>query len=233
MNQDLWLVLPGLFAAGLAGSGHCFGMCGGLAALAGSSTQTNQLIWLNLARISSYMLVGVIGALLLQWGFSSSEQLLRISQLGSISRLLSGILLLLIAFSLFGWRLDALLIRRIAAIFWKRLQPLTQRLLPLRNPGDALLFGMLWGWLPCGLVYAVAPAAWLRADALQAGLMMLAFGLGTLPAMLATGMASARIRLWMQQPSVRWISVLMIAIAGLWLMYQPLLGLFGSGHAHH
>ncbi len=230
---DFWISLPGLFAAGLAGSGHCFGMCGGLAALAGSSTRPLQLVWLNLARIGSYMLVGIIGALLLRWGLGTSEELLRISQLSIISRLLSGLLLLLIAASLIGRRLDILILRRIAAGFWKRLQPLTQRLLPLRHPLDALLFGMLWGWLPCGLVYAIAPAAWLRADAVEASAMMLAFGLGTLPSMLATGMASARIRLWLQQRSIRWTAAVLMMITGLWLMYQPLLMLTGDGHGHH
>ncbi len=231
--HDLWLILPGLLAAGLAGSGHCFGMCGGLAALAGSSRKTRYVVWLNLARIGSYTCIGLIGGLIVQMGIGSSEQLLQLSQLGTISRTLSGILLILLALSVAGWRWDIAAFRQLSAKFWNKLQPISQRLLPISSSTDAILFGSLWGWLPCGLVYAVLPAAWLRGNALESGVMMFCFGLGTLPSMLAMGMASARIRLFLQRRGVKWFAVGLLIIAGLWLLYQPVSSLFGNSHSHH
>lgn len=231
--SDLWLILPGLFAAGLAGSGHCFGMCGGLAALAGNSNKTSYVLWMNLARISSYTFIGLMGGLSIQLGIGSSEQLLQLSQLGTISRILSGILLILLAISMAGWRLKLAIFHNLSTKFWSKLQPLSQRLLPINNPKDALLFGSLWGWLPCGLIYAVLPAAWLRADALESSLMMFCFGLGTLPSMLAMGVASARIRLFLQRRGFRWLAVGLLTIGGLWLLYHPILSLFSNGQAHH
>ncbi len=231
--SDLWLILPGLFTAGLAGSGHCFGMCGGVAAMAGSSNQTSYVLWMNLARIGSYILIGLIGGLIVQLGISSSEHLLQLSQLGAISRILSGILLILLAFSVAGWHWDVVIFRNLAAGFWSKLQPLSLRFLPINRPKDAVLFGSLWGWLPCGLVYAVLPTAWLRGNALESGLMMFCFGLGTLPSMLAMGIASAKIRLFLQRPGTKWLSVILLLIGGLWLLYHPILSLFSTNHTHH
>lgn len=231
--SDLWLILPGLVAAGLAGSGHCFGMCGGLAALAGSTDKRIYVLWLNLARIGSYVLIGLLGGLVIQIGIGSSEQLLRLEKLGSISRALSGLLLMLLGLSIAGWRWDVTVFKKISQRFWATLQPLSQRLLPIRNVRDALQFGALWGWLPCGLVYAVLPAAWLRGNALESGLMMLAFGLGTLPSMLAMGMASAQIRLFLQRRGFRWFTAVLLLFAGAALVAMSVIAWTSGASMHH
>lgn len=232
MSNDLWPILPALFAAGLAGSGHCFGMCGGVAALAGSSAAQVSVVWINLARLCSYVVIGALGALLIQLGISSSEQILQISALGDISRILSGLILIGLGCNVVGWRVSNGVFGRISDNFWQKLQPLSRRLLPINKTTDALLFGLLWGWLPCGLIYAVLPAAWLRGNPLEAGLMLLCFGLGTLPSMLSMGMASAKFRLWLKNPGMKRFIIASIILAGLWLLILPVLSLFETGHQH-
>lgn len=232
--HELWLILPSMFAAGLAGSGHCFGMCGGLAALAGSGVRRHHVIYANLGRIGSYCLIGAGGSGLIQFGIASNEQFLNLSQLSTGSRLLSGVLLIMLACSIAGWRMDISAFRRVSNSFWQKLQPLSRQLLPVDSIKKACAFGALWGWLPCGLIYAVLPIAWLRGNALEAGVMLLAFGLGTLPAMLAMGMASAEIRLLLRKAGVKWFTVALIMLAGIWLLIIPLMSLLGlrGGHQH-
>lgn len=231
--SDLWLILPGLMAAGLAGSGHCFGMCGGLAALGGSSGRKRYVLLMNLARIITYTFIGLVGGLIVQLGVSSSEQLLQLSKLGNVSRIISGILLLLLALGVVGWRWDQAFFGQLPALFWAKIQPISRRLLPINRSKDALLLGALWGWLPCGLVYAVLPVAWLRADALESGLMLFCFGLGTLPSMLAMGLASTRIRLLLKKPKLKWFLAGSILLAALWLLVLPLFSLFDINTGHH
>ena len=70
-------------------------------------------------------------------------------------------------------------LERAGAVVWRRLAPLLKPLLPPRDPLRALAVGALWGWLPCGLVYAQLSVAGTAGGALQGGLVMALFGLGT------------------------------------------------------
>ena len=110
-----------------------------------------------------------------------------------------------------GWWL----LERAGALLWKRIQPLSGRLLPLRSSPRAFALGMVMGWLPCGLVYSVLVAALATGSAVQGGLLMLSFGLGTLPTLLTMGLAAVRLKTFLQLTWVRRASGLLVLGFGL------------------
>lgn len=112
------------------------------------------------------------------------------------------------------WR-GVIVLERLGAQLWQKIKPLSRRLMPVQTPLQAFALGMLWGWLPCGLVYSVLVAAIATGSALRGGLLMLAFGLGTLPTLLAMGMAATRLKTLLQNIWVRRISGLIVLGFGL------------------
>jgi sulfite exporter TauE/SafE len=217
-------------AAGLAGSGHCFGMCGGIAALAGQRGRSSDVLLINLGRMCGYALIGALGAWLLAAGMGVTG----LSRFAGISRLIVGALLLLVALSMLSGGRWLQGLNRHADKLWQSVQPLTARLLPVQTAWQAMAFGVLWGWLPCGLVYAMAPAAWASGNAASGALIMAAFGLGTMPSMGAMGLATGRIRLWLKSPCVKLFSGLLVLLSALWLLYGPIMHwlLPAAGHQH-
>ena len=105
-------------------------------------------------------------------------------------------------------------LERAGGHLWRRISPFTRGLLPLRSPGHAALFGMLWGWIPCGMVYAMLLTAMSSGSAVNGMATMLAFGAGTLPAMLLSGWAAGTLQRWTRQPRVRVVAGLVIVILG-------------------
>lgn len=212
----LELSLTAAFLVGLLGGGHCVGMCGGIVGavtmtLPGSKPKWPFLLSYNLGRIGSYTLAGVVAG-----GVGASsfflEQVLPIEKM---LYALASLMLVLLGLYLAGiWRV----LTRLEAVggkLWQHIQPYSRRLLPARTIAQSLLLGTLWGWLPCGLVYSVLVAAIATANPLQGGLLMLAFGLGTLPTLLAMGMAAVRLKSLLQNPWFRRLSGLAIAGFGL------------------
>jgi hypothetical protein len=105
-------------------------------------------------------------------------------------------------------------IERLGQPIWRQLQPLTRRLLPIRHPGQAILAGAVWGWVPCGLVYSASLSALASGHALGGALVMLCFGLGTLPNLLAMGLFAEALRARLQQKSVRTVAGLAVSLLG-------------------
>jgi sulfite exporter TauE/SafE len=99
---------------------------------------------------------------------------------------------------------------------WRRLQPLTRRFLPVRSVAQAFPLGVLWGWLPCGLVYSALATALSTGSAGRGALTMLAFGLGTLPNLLLAGIVLARLNEFVRRPIVRTLSGLLVLGFGLY-----------------
>jgi sulfite exporter TauE/SafE len=186
------LTLAAALLLGLAGSGHCLVMCGGIAAAFGVSGAQQRPIAVPLAasigRIGGYTvfgaLVGAFGAGIAGW--------LELPAGILILRGLASLTLVLMGLQLAGWvrLLDRL--ATVGAPFWRRLQPLSRRLLPIDSVGKALAFGAIWGLLPCGLVYGMLTLSIGFASPVQSALFMGAFGLGTLPALLGLGVAVGR-----------------------------------------
>jgi sulfite exporter TauE/SafE len=99
--------------------------------------------------------------------------------------LAAGVLMIALGLFLAGLLPSFARVESIGAPLWRRIRPLGQRLLPMRTPWHALGFGALWGFLPCGLVYSALSLAALAGSASAGAITMLAFGAGTVPALLA------------------------------------------------
>lgn len=185
---------------GLAGSGHCLAMCGGLAAAMGLKQTPFRLFLYNVGRIVSYVIAGaIVGAAL----FSAAS--LYPSLLIGL-RILAGTFMLLIGIYIIGWRQVLVWVERGGAILWRGLQPLARRLPPQRAAHHVFLAGMLWGWLPCGLVYSALAWSAMAAHPMQGAAFMLAFGAGTLPSMFLTGILSHRLQVFLRSYGFRWIA---------------------------
>jgi sulfite exporter TauE/SafE len=226
MPVDL-LALGAALLAGLFGGVHCLAMCGGIAvgfaAPRGPGALRHALL-LNAGRVGGYVLAGALvggfGAVLLGAA--------RLPGLALAMRSLVGAVLLLAAFRLLQPQRAAWL-GRPAQWFWRQLQPLRERGLAGAGAARPLVLGLFWGWLPCGLSTTLLAAAWLQASALHGALLMLAFGLGTLPLMLSLSWSGARLAGHLAKPGIRHGAAAMIALAGLatlsgpWLAHTPML----------
>ena len=215
----LELTLTAAFLVGLLGGGHCIGMCGGIVGavtmtLPGARPKMPFLLTYNLGRIASYTVAGIVAGLV----GASSFFLDHILPVEMLLYGLASLMLILLGLYLAGIWHGVTMLERAGGKFWQRLQPLTRRLLPVQSLGRAFALGTLWGWLPCGLVYSVLVAAVATASPVKGGLLMLAFGLGTLPTLLAMGMAAVKLKMLLQNIWVRRISgfaVIGFGLAGL------------------
>jgi len=185
------------FFVGLLGSGHCFGMCGGIAAGLGSiSVHTEgsegtkpraaSALLFNIGRILSYTALGLISA----WILSRVGKVLNVPQWSMILRLLTALMIFLIGLQ-FLFNLQTLAaIERAGAKVWKYVLPLAVHASSLPGGSGRLLLGLCWGLLPCGLVYSVLLTASAANSPVSGALVMLAFGVGTLPSMLGMSLAA-------------------------------------------
>ena len=216
----LELSLVSAFLVGLLGGGHCAGMCGGIVgavslSLPGSRPRIGFLLVYNLGRIASYgaagLLAGAIGA--------SSFFLDHVLPVERVLYALASVMLILLGLYLAGiWR-GVVVLETVGGKLWRQVQPWSKRFLPVRTLPQALALGSIWGWLPCGLVYSVVVAALATGSPWRGATLMLAFGLGTLPALLAMGMAAVRMRAVLQHVWVRRLSGLVVigfGLLGLW-----------------
>ena len=216
----LELSLASAFLVGLLGGGHCAGMCGGIVgavslSLPGSRPRIGFLLAYNLGRIASYgaagLLAGAIGA--------SSFFLDHVLPVERVLYALASLMLILLGLYLAGiWR-GVVVLETVGGKLWRQVQPWSKRFLPVRTLPQALALGSIWGWLPCGLVYSVVVAALATGSPWHGGALMLAFGLGTLPALLAMGMAAVRMRAVLRHVWVRRLSGLVVigfGLLGLW-----------------
>jgi len=197
-------------------------MCGGIVAAmsfqprtAGEGGERRSFAFLlayNTGRLTSYSLAGALAGLVGSAAFLS-EHLLPL-QHGLY--LLAQVVMILLGLYLAGLSRTVLVMERLGGRVWRRLQPLLSRLLPIRNLGQALAAGALWGWLPCGLVYSVLVSALAAGGMGRGGVLMLAFGLGTLPNLLLMGWAAESLRQWVRHAWVRRAAGLLVAALGIW-----------------
>jgi len=193
------------FFVGLLGGTHCAGMCGAIVGTLTSGLDGGirasrwrfvraQLAY-NTGRISSYtaagLLFGAVGQQAAGWGWLEGFPL---------GRIIAGVIMILFGIYLAGWWHALLFLERIGAHLWRYIEPLGRRLLPVHSAGQALLLGMVWGWLPCGMVYSVLALALASGSGMDGGAIMLAFGVGTLPTMLTIGLAYHALRGVLQKP---------------------------------
>lgn len=228
------LGMAAAFVAGLTGSAHCLAMCGGMAGALGmraraQSASTRQAllhsILYHLGRASGYAAIGALAGLAGALGWRALE----VSRAETAARVASGLLLVLIALRLLV-RWNALQgIEKLGARLWRSIQPVARR--RAQRPGNlsSFVLGVLWGWLPCGLVYSILLLAAASANPLHGAAVMAMFGLGTLPAMLMGTLAAPSLRGLASRPWTRQASGLLLLSCGAWMMAVPLL----TSHALH
>lgn len=215
------------FFVGLFSTVHCIGMCGGIiGALTFSlpeSIRNNRWRLIpyvsayNIGRIASYSLAGaLVGGL----GDSILEFLPSYGHL--VLQLFASFLMIGIGLYLAGWFPAFVKIEHIGKPIWKRLEPISQKLIPVKSPGHAFLFGVVWGWLPCGLVYTALIWSATAGSAKDGALLMLAFGAGTLPAVMIAGILTGWFTRLIRSTYIRPIIGLIIIIAALVTGYLAL-----------
>jgi hypothetical protein len=191
---------------GFFGGVHCVGMCGGIvgALTLGLPEQVRNRpagawpfhIAYNLGRISSYTVAGALagglGAGLLQ--------LTELRQAQLVLQVFAAMFMAALGLYLGGWWSGLRYVERLGGTLWRRIEPLGRRLLPVATPLRAFLLGLVWGWLPCGLVYSVLIWALSAGSAVQGAQLMFAFGLGTLPNLLLMGVLAAKLGSFVRQP---------------------------------
>lgn len=208
------------FLMGLLGATHCAGMCGGIvtALTIGIDPQQRSqrvavfLLSYNSGRILSYMAAGATMALI----GSALAALGEGMWIRQLLTLLSATIMILLGLYLSGWWPGAILkIERIGSLLWRQIEPVAKRWIPIRSTTQALVAGVLWGWLPCGLVYTALLWSLSAESILQGTLIMGSFGLGTLPALLGLGLISGTIAEQLQKRWVRTSAGIMVSSFGI------------------
>jgi len=207
------------FLAGLFGSTHCVAMCGGIMAVLHGQVPRGRdrlAAGFHAGRLTSYLLLGLALTVL---GMLPMEILP--STAGPVMRVALGLMLILIAvyIALPGRVRDVF--GDLAAPLTKRIMPLFQHLLPADRWEKAIGLGLLWGLLPCGLLYGVLGAAVLLADPLATVALVLGFGVGTLPLLLGGGLSVARLRSRIRAPWLRGGAAAMMALTGVLVAVGP------------
>jgi sulfite exporter TauE/SafE len=205
---------------GLFSSLHCIGMCGSIiGTLTFSLSQElrnnnrrlfSTVLCYNLGRIISYALAGavvatLIGFLSLPFTKGEAHRILQVVSAGIMTG--AGLYIA-------GWFPRFAYIEKLGVRLWKFAEPYGRKLLPVKSKSQALLFGMVWGWLPCGLIYTALALAASTGDILQSAVTMLSFGVGTLPAVMGVGIITPLLtRLSRAQRFKRIVGILFIIFA--------------------
>lgn len=229
MNPEF--TLAGGFLLGLFGGLHCIGMCGGIVSAltaAGGSAHSKcrrtaaQLLY-SAGRISSYAVAGAIAG-----GLGWSLLSLIGPEAARWLRILAGAFLIAAGLYLAGWWFGLARLEQLGTHAWRHIAPLSRRLQPLDHAWKQFAAGAVWGWIPCGLVYAALAGASAAGGAAEGAAMMAAFGFGTLPALLAAGTASQALLSGVQ---TRRLAGGLLVVFGLWTILAVALP-GGHGHDH-
>ncbi len=224
MDGWLQMMLLTAFTAGLLGGAHCAAMCGGIVSLTcapaagGTSRRATFPLAYNAGRIASYVTAGALAGALGQAGMALRGGVLA----QHILMFLMGATLIVVALNVAGVKPVTQGIEAAGSLLWRHVQPVSRHFLPVRSPWQALGLGALWGWLPCGMVYAVLLTALASGNPAEGALILAAFGLGTLPNLLAIGAAVTRARGWMQARWTRYAASMLIAAIGVYGMLHVL-----------
>lgn len=235
---DTPVTLSAAFLIGLVSTVHCIGMCGSIMGALSLSLPArirdnkvhrfSFVTCYNLGRILSYSLAGLIAGsigigLFEGSGFSSGHTVLQA---------IGAIMMVAIGLYLAGWLPQLSYFEKAGAPVWRRLEPIGRSMMPVDTFGKAFIYGMVWGWLPCGLVYTVLIWTLTSGSAINGAMTMMAFGLGTLPTLIAAGVMTSWLTRFAQSPTTRrTIGVLIILMALASLYFS--IGIDHSEHMHH
>ena len=220
------------YLIGLAGSIHCIGMCGPMVGLMESSiADAHSPLWRRVAyhvgRLVFYVLLGAGVASIAGVGMNSSWG----SGVALTLRFISVIVIAALALQLLRGKKTGGALERIGQQLWQRISPLARFVLPMSTPTKSLAAGMLWGAVPCGMVYSVVTLAATSASALSAAAIMMAFWSGTLPTLLTLGFGAQRVN----SPRLRTLTGAALMLVALFSIYTlwPHPTSDADNHAHH
>lgn len=234
-----WLIVSALIT-GFLGSVHCVAMCGGIVGAlsvggtarpsipihlqAGALARSSRGLPLayNGGRILSYTIAGALAGLV-GTGLYDGVALAR------VGNVIAGLFMIALGLYLAAWWRGLAALENLGAKLWRKIEPYGRALLPPRTLKQGFALGMVWGWLPCGMVYTALAGALASGDMLHGALVMFAFGVGTLPMLLgiAFGARGAWLASWRRGQS-RWRAAigLVFIFVGLYGMLVP------TPHAH-
>ncbi|GMR16279.1 MAG: sulfite exporter TauE/SafE family protein [Gammaproteobacteria bacterium] len=219
------------FLVGLLGGVHCVGMCGGIVGalcigLDDGLNKTAQqnfkktfpfLLLYNAGRISSYTLAGILMGSI---GWLGSH-LFTLYSIQQTLEIIAAVFMLALGLYIAGWWKGLAKIERWGGkVIWQRLEPVGRKFMPVRSYPQALFLGLVWGWLPCGLVYSVVIWTISTQSPLEGGLLMLSFGLGTLPNLLLMGVFASTLTQFIQQLWVRQVAGMLIMAFAVVMFYR-------------
>ncbi|MCP4077872.1 MAG: sulfite exporter TauE/SafE family protein [Gammaproteobacteria bacterium] len=200
---------------GLIGSTHCIGMCGGI--ISTLSTNFNGKkdsqpfsiqIFYNIGRISSYSIFGLLV------GFFSSQLMQMLPNPHTVSMKISGVFFILLGLYISQLLNSFKYLEGAGQKLWVKIEPFGRKYLPAQNNWSALKLGLVWGWLPCGLVYSALALAVTQLNPLHSAMTMFAFGIGTLPTLLLIGHFAHNVKAILQNKSVRYVLGLILIVYG-------------------
>lgn len=219
-SETLHLPIAAAILIGWLGGVHCLGMCGGIVSALSMSVPDSRrgslLLAYNLGRCLTYIVLGALAGLM---GYAG------VSLVGVAPRLLFiGANLLLVGMGLYlmGWPLLVRPLELGGQHLWRHIEPVARQFFPVTTPGRALMVGLAWGFLPCGLVYSALATAIASGNPSTGALWMAAFALGTLPNLLLAGWMGAGLLTRLRQSSLRWVAGMLVAAWGLYGLGQSL-----------
>jgi sulfite exporter TauE/SafE len=212
---------------GFLGGVHCLGMCGGIVGAltlgidaqkqSRSSRYLIQVAY-NLGRISSYVFAGALAG----WLGKMALDLTGVNAAQKVLQVLAGLFMVALGLYLAGWWRGLVRVEQAGAKVWKRIQPLGKNLIPVRSLPGAFLLGMIWGWLPCGLVYTALIWSLASGGVLQGATLMAGFGLGTLPNLLLMGLFAGELTRFMHLPAVKYTAGMLVILLGIYQLLKAL-----------
>ena len=232
MNDPV--TLTAAFFLGLFSTLHCIGMCGGIIGALSLSLPVEIrnskpklftfVLSYNVGRLLSYSLAGFVAGAIGTSAFQSAG----FDQGHAVLQNIGVFMMVAIGLYLTGWVPQLAKVEKIGLPVWKKLEPIGRKLVPVTSIPKALAYGMVWGWLPCGLVYFMIIWALTAGNAINGAMTMLAFGLGTLPTLMAAGFMTSWITRFTRSPRARQVVGLLIIFMAIGSLYIPM-----AHHHHH
>nr|WP_309576045.1 sulfite exporter TauE/SafE family protein [Moraxella osloensis] len=227
-----WALFLAAFSMGLFGSPHCLGMCGGIVTAFGLSMQhvsdskkNGLILTYHLGRLISYSLLGLIASVV---GVAIFQSIMS----NSAPRIVLGAVLVLIGLAMFGLPLFNQL-EKFGMRFWQSLAPIRKKVFPIDSFGKALFAGLLWGFLPCGLVYGALMMSIAGNDIATGAALMFVFGLGTMPMLIATQKTVGLLQSSIKHFRLRQINGVIMMLSGLAVIFIPMMMHHNHNHGSH